>query len=188
MSSKHQRQEGDPLIPQVTKGFPAAILFLLIDGANLISTMHRTELQRGKRAWEGGLSEDPCCMVNYPDNKSRKKVCLDSLSCRLLLWQLGRDICSAQPCAVGVDDHTFLMSILKLSLSNQPGSSPLWELWYQEVEQLGGGASQAGSCEVLGQRQIQLHHPLSLHLPKAGRTGVCLSCFFPPSLQLWFLA
>lgn len=68
-------------------------------------------------------------MVNYSDNKSRKKVCLDSLSCRLLLWQLGRDICSAQPCAVAVDDHTFLMSILKhflsrgISLASAPSES-----------------------------------------------------------------
>lgn len=46
-------------------------------------------------------------------------MCLDSLSCRLLLWQLGRDICSAQPCAVGVDDHTFLTSILKHFLSRK---------------------------------------------------------------------
>lgn len=30
MSTKHQGREGDPFIPQVTKGFPAAILFLLI--------------------------------------------------------------------------------------------------------------------------------------------------------------
>lgn len=77
------------------------------------------KLYRGKQAWEEGLSQDSCCIVNYSDNKSRKKVCLDPLSCRLLSWQLGRDICSAQPCAVGVDDHTFLMSILKLFLSRK---------------------------------------------------------------------
>lgn len=99
----------------------------------------------------------------------------------------GRDICSAQPRAVGVDDHTFLISILNLSWAekpawhpkalpeqkNQPGFSPLWEFWYQELGQSRGGAAER--CEVLEQKANPA--PSSPDLPKAGRTGICLSCF-----------
>lgn len=128
-----------------------------------------------KRSWEEGLSQDPCCIVNYSDNKPRK-VCLDSLSCRLLLWQLGRDICSAQPCAVGVDDHTFLMSILKHFLSRKTSlaSAPSESFGTKGVSSSEVGPVRLGDAGAGGKPSSIIPHPWP---PKAGRTGICLSCF-----------
>lgn len=98
-----------------------------ISSSSIISTFllwrsyqHRAwhiKLRRGKQAWEEQLRQEKCCTVNYSVNKSRKKVGQDSLPYKLVFWQLGKDICSAQASAVCLYDHTFLMSILKHFLS-----------------------------------------------------------------------
>lgn len=105
-----------PWYPRSPKDSQQQFHFYPFRVATLISAMHSTwsYTEGNKPGGKEWVRIRAAWLINYSDNKSRKKVCLDSLSCRLLLWQLGRDICSAQPRAVGVDDHTFLMSIWKL--------------------------------------------------------------------------
>lgn len=80
---------------------------------------------------------------------------------------------------VAVDDHTFLMSILKHFLSREISRAPAPSESFgaQRLNSSEVGPVRLRAVRCWSRRQIQLHHPLTPDLPKAGRTGVCLSCF-----------